>query len=106
MTNTEKQITSYLADEFGEDWKVKIFDLPIERNFVINKYRVKQSPMPMLLYVVFAKKYKLKPKNEQGQEIKPSKVIEYLNSHYEMLKNSDYSHAYQAMNYKLIQLMK
>ena len=106
MTNTEKQITSYLADEFGEGWKTKIFDISIERNFITNKYRFKKSPMPMTLYVVFMKKYRLTPKDEQGKEIKPSKVIEWLNDHYTMLNNDEYLHAYQAMNYKLNQILK
>lgn len=106
MTNAEKQITSYLADEFGEGWKAKIFELPIERNFCTNKYKFKKSHMPMTLYVAFMKKYRLEPKNEQGKEIKPSKVIEWLNDHYAMLNNEEYLHAYQAMNYKLNQILK
>ena len=106
MTNTEKQITSYLADEFGEGWRAKIFDLSIERNFITNKYRFKKSPMPMTLYVAFMKKYRLTPKDAQGNEIKPNKVFEYLNDHCAMLNNDEYLHAYQAMNYKLNQILK
>ena len=60
----------------------------------------------MTLYVVFMKKYRLTPKDEQGKEIKPSKVIEWLNDHYAMLNNDENLHAYQAMNYKLNQILK